>query len=270
MDTRLILAGAVPAAIMAILADAMLGALEKPTAGASRGVVARGRGRHRRLGLRLFLHGGTKPVVVGSKNFTEQVLLGEILARLESSGFAVDRRLNLGGTSLCQAAVQSGQLDLYVEYTGTALTDVLKQPPSSDPAAVLATVRAGYAPLGLSVGEPLGFNNTFALVMRRGAAKTMGIARISDLARHAATIRVGLFGEFLERKDGMPGLLRATASDLRYHLGKWTWACSTSRSPKGRSTWSWAARRTGSLPHSISWSWKTTGTTSRPTRQCRS
>jgi osmoprotectant transport system permease protein len=209
VDTRLILAGAVPAAVLALLADGMLGALERshrPARAAAALLVATAIVGG--LALWSSRRPGGKPLVVGSKNFTEQVLLGEILAaHLESSGFAVDRRLNLGGTSLCHEAVQSGQLDLYVEYTGTALTDVLKKPPSPEPAAVLAEVRAGYARLGLTVGEPLGFNNTFALVMRRSDAEGKGIARISDLGPHAATIRVGLFGEFLERKDGMTGLL---------------------------------------------------------------
>jgi osmoprotectant transport system substrate-binding protein len=149
-------------------------------------------------------------VAVGSKNFTEQVLLGEMMAALlEDRGFAVDRRLNLGGTQVCHEAVRAGQLDVYVEYTGTALTDILKQPVRSDPAEVLTGVRAAYAPLGLRVGRPLGFNNTFALVMRRADAARLRIVRISDLAPHAATLRVGLFGEFLERKDGMAGLLSA-------------------------------------------------------------
>jgi len=150
-----------------------------------------------------------RPVVVGSKNFTEQVILGELLAaHLEARGHPVDRRLNLGGTALCHEAVRSGRLDVYVEYTGTALTDVLKRPPASDPAAVLETVRTGYRGLGLEVGEPLGFDNTFALVMQRARAQALGITKISDLATHAGTLRVGLFGEFLERADGLPGLLR--------------------------------------------------------------
>jgi osmoprotectant transport system permease protein len=218
VDTRLILAGALPAAALALLADATLGALERSSRPARAAVgllvVAAATGA---LAFASTLRLGANPVVVGSKNFTEQVLLGEIVAaHLESSGFAVDRRLNLGGTSLCHAAVQSGQLDLYVEYTGTALTDVLKEPPSPEPVAVLAAVRAGYAPLGLTVGEPLGFNNTFALVMRRGDATAPGISRISDLVPHAATIRVGLFGEFLERKDGMAGL--QSSYGLRFGL----------------------------------------------------
>ncbi|HEY3119595.1 MAG TPA: glycine betaine ABC transporter substrate-binding protein, partial [Vicinamibacteria bacterium] len=148
-------------------------------------------------------------VAVGSKNFTEQVVLGEVLAALlEDRGLAVDRHLNLGGTQLCHEAVRAGQLDVYVEYTGTALKDILKRPASSDPRAVLQEVREAYAGLGLRVGEPLGFNNSYALVMRKEDAAQRGIRRISDLAPHAATLRVGLFGEFLEREDGMPGLLR--------------------------------------------------------------
>jgi osmoprotectant transport system permease protein len=211
VDTRLILAGAIPAALLALTADALLGAVQKSShpgrAAVLLAVVAAAA-----VGLVLLARApaGARPVVVGSKNFTEQVILGEILgARLEALGFPVDRRLNLGGTSLCHAAVREGQIDLYIEYSGTALTDILKRPVSPEPAAVLRAVREGYAGLGLRVGPPLGFNNTFALVMRRADAEARGIRRISDLAPHAATLRVGLFGEFLERADGMPGLLRA-------------------------------------------------------------
>jgi osmoprotectant transport system permease protein len=218
VDTRLILAGAIPAALLALTADGLLGAVQKRShpgrAAALLAVIAAGA-----IGLALLARSpvGARPVVVGSKNFTEQVILGEILgARLEALGFTVDRRLNLGGTALCHAAVREGQIDVYVEYSGTALTDILKRPVSPDPAAVLRTVRDGYAPGGLRVGSPLGFNNTFALVMRRADAESRAIRRISDLASHAATLRVGLFGEFLERADGMPGLLRAYG--LRFAL----------------------------------------------------
>ncbi len=201
LDTRLILAGAIPAALLALLVDGLLAAVEKSPRPGRAAIV----------------------LVVGSKNFTEQVLLGEVLAaHLESRGFTVDRRLNLGG-NLCHQAVQAGRMDVYVEYTGTALKDILKRPMAHDPAAVLREVREAYRALGLVVGAPLGFNNTFALVMRRDDAATRGIARLSDLARHAAVLRVGLYGEFLEREDGMPGLelaygfrfgLRAREMDL--------------------------------------------------------
>jgi osmoprotectant transport system permease protein len=211
VDTRLILAGAIPAALLALVADALLGAVQKSARpGRAAAILAAGAAAVVVLTLAGRASGPARPVIVGSKNFTEQVILGEILgARLEALGFAVDRRLNLGGTSLCHAAVHEAQIDLYVEYSGTALTDILKRPVSPDAAAVLRAVRDGYAPLGLRMGSPLGFNNTFALVMRRADAEARSIRRISDLAPHAATLRVGLFGEFLEREDGMPGLVRA-------------------------------------------------------------
>jgi osmoprotectant transport system permease protein len=207
LDTRLILAGAIPAALLALLVDGLLAAVEK-SARPGRAAVALAVGAAAVTGA--LLAGAARPaagsVVVGSKNFTEQVLLGELLAaHLESRGFTVDRRLNLGG-NLCHQAVQAGRMDVYVEYTGTALKDILKRPTLHDPGAVLREVREGYLPLGLVVGAPLGFNNSFALVMRRDDAAARGIARISDLARHAAVLRVGLYGEFFEREDGMPGL----------------------------------------------------------------
>jgi len=210
LDTRLILAGAIPAALLALLTDGLLGAVEKSRRPA-RAAALLTAGAALAAGLAFAATGPTrqKAVVVGSKNFTEQVVLGEILAaHLEDRGFRVDRRLNLGGTNVCHEAVTTGQLDVYVEYTGTALTDILKRPVSSDPTIVLREVQAAYGPLGLRVGAPLGFNNTFVLVMRRSEAARRGITRISDLPPHAAQLRVGLFGEFLERKDGMPGLLQ--------------------------------------------------------------
>jgi osmoprotectant transport system permease protein len=217
IDARLTLLGAIPAAGLALLADGLLALVERSRrparAAALLALVALAAGL-------LLASGGAGPrgprVTVGSKNFTEQVVLGEILAgAVERAGFDADRRLNLGGTALCHDAVKSGQLTAYVEYTGTALTDVLKGPALRDPQQVLATVRDGYRALGLRVFDPLGFNNSFALVMRRDEARRKGIARLSDLAPHAATLRVGLFGEFLERADGLPGLLKTYGFQLR-------------------------------------------------------
>jgi osmoprotectant transport system permease protein len=212
VDTRLILAGAVPAALLALAVDALLARVEKSrrparAAGALAAAVVAAI-------VLLALSGRADPrrtkVVVGSKNFTEQVVLGEILAAaLEDRGFAVDRRLNLGGTTLCHEAVRTGRIDVYVEYTGTALTEILGRPARSDRDGVQREVREGYAPLGLTVCPPLGFNNTFALVMRPDTSRRLGIRRLSDLAPYAETLRVGLFGEFVERADGLPGLLAA-------------------------------------------------------------
>lgn len=152
------------------------------------------------------------PIVVGSKNFTEQVILGELLAELieERAGLPVERRLDLGGTFVSHKALVAGELDVYVEYTGTALIAVLGQPPSSDPAEVFETVRAAYAErFGLTWMAPLGFNNSFALVVRPDDAERLGLTRISDLARVAGTFRAGFGYEFIERADGYDGLTRA-------------------------------------------------------------
>jgi osmoprotectant transport system permease protein len=216
LDSGLILAGAVPAAAMALVVDGLLAGVERSRRpGRAAGLLAVGAavvvGALRLVGS----EGGGgaaggRPVVVGSKNFTEQVLLGEIVAAaLESRGVAVQRRLNLGGTQVCHEALRRGDLDVYVEYSGTALVDILKRPVGSDRAAVLAEVREGYRALGLAAGDPLGFNNSFALVVRREEAQRPGLVRISDLVPHQATLRIGLFGEFLERADGLPGLAKA-------------------------------------------------------------
>jgi glycine betaine/choline ABC-type transport system substrate-binding protein len=144
----------------------------------------------------------TSPVVVGSKNFTESVILGELLAqKLEASGCTVDRRLNMGGTFVCDAAVRSGAIDAYVEYSGTALSAILKNP--------TANVRLEYEKRGLRWSPPLGFNNTFAMIVRRAEAERLGLHKISDLAKVAATYRPGFGYEFTERPDGWPGLQRA-------------------------------------------------------------
>ena len=145
------------------------------------------------------------PIVVGSKNFTESVILGEMLAqKLESAGCTVDRRLNLGGTLVCDAAIASGSLDSYVEYSGTALTAILHRPAIKDRAAVDREVSAAYAKRNLHWGPNLGFNDTFAMIVRRDA----GLRTISDLKRVESTFQPGFGYEFAERPDGWNGLLK--------------------------------------------------------------
>ena len=153
---------------------------------------------------------GERPVRIGSKNFSEQVILGEIAAQgLEARGLRVDRRLNLGGTFVCHQALVAGELDLYPEYTGTAFTAILKRRPISDPPAVLEAITTEYRKQwNLVWAPPLGFENTFALVMRGEDARRLGIGKISDLAAHASSIRPGFGYEFLEREDGFPGLVK--------------------------------------------------------------
>jgi osmoprotectant transport system substrate-binding protein len=145
---------------------------------------------------------------VGSKNFSEQVLLGEVVAQgLEARGAAVDRKLNLGGTFVCHAALLANELDLYPEYTGTASIAILHETPQPDPAAVRRRVEDEYLRRWKLVwGPPLGFENTFALVVRGEDAKRLGLAKISDLAAHPE-LKPGFGYEFVERKDGYRGLI---------------------------------------------------------------
>jgi osmoprotectant transport system substrate-binding protein len=153
---------------------------------------------------------GSASIKIGSKNFSEQVLLAEIVAQaLEGKGLRVDRRLNLGGTFVCHKALVAGDLDLYPEYTGTAFTAILAKKPVSDPAAVRKEVEQEYAKRwGIVWSPPLGFENTFALVVRGEDARRWGARTISDLKAHVAEIRPGFGYEFLEREDGFPGLAK--------------------------------------------------------------
>src|SRR5258707_993739 len=135
-----------------------------------------------------------KPIVVGSKNFTESVLLGEIVAqRLERAGCTVERKLDLGGTLVCDKAITSGSLDVYPEYSGTALTAILHHDAMRDRAAVMKRVAADYQARGLSWGPALGFENTFAMIVRTADAQRFSLKTISDLGR----VRDGLERESL-------------------------------------------------------------------------
>lgn len=153
-----------------------------------------------------------RPIVVASKNFTEQVILGELLSQQieATTSLKVDRKLNLGGTQVCHNGLTSGSIDLYVEYTGTALTSVLKQPPQNDPQQVYQQVKQAYAQqFALDVLEPLGFNNTFAMIIRGEDAQKLGIQTLSQAVQAAPRWQVGVGPEFLDRPDGFPGLVKA-------------------------------------------------------------
>jgi osmoprotectant transport system substrate-binding protein len=148
-------------------------------------------------------------ITIGSKFFTEQVVLAELLAQhIEAkTGIPVIRKTNLGGTLLVHKALLAGELDLYVEYTGTALTAVLNEIPQGDSNAVYHRVKRLYSDrFHLEVTEPLGFENTFAMVIRGGDAKNLHLQKISDIAPLAPKWRAGVGYEFLERPDGFPGL----------------------------------------------------------------
>ncbi len=213
VDTTTILAGAIPAAVLALVADGSLAWLEH-------------RLRHRRQALRgpaiatvvvlslvavlawsVTTRASRSVVVVGSKNFTEQVVLGELMTQaIEAEGLPVVRKLNLGGTFICDRAMRSGDLDLYVEYTGTALTAVFHQDVAHDSRLAFERVRQLYARAGLTALDPLGFNNTFAILVRTRDARSLGLRSIADLQAQAAKWTPGFGYEFLGRADGYAGL----------------------------------------------------------------
>lgn len=150
--------------------------------------------------------------VIGAKNFTEQVVVGELVAQeIEArSHLPVERRFYLAGSYICQQAMLAGRIDAYVEYTGTALTAILKQPVSRDPQAVLSTVRRLYAArYHITVAPPLGFENTFAMVIRGDDARRLHLTTLSEAAQYTPRWHLGVGYEFEQRPDGLPGLSAA-------------------------------------------------------------
>ena len=154
---------------------------------------------------------------VGSKNFTEQLVVGELFAQaLEARGATVERRLNLGGTAIAQGALIGGEIDLYPEYTGTGLGVVLREPPEGEPAEILARVRAGYAArFDLHWLAPSGIDNGNALLVTPATARRLGLATLSDLAREAPGLTLAAGNEFADRADGLPGLRRVYGMRFR-------------------------------------------------------
>ena len=213
----MILAGAVPAAALALSIDGLLAWLEHALGARRRSPSAVGAVA---LGVIVLVAGVAAwpaersnremQIVVGSKNFTEQVILGEILAQaIEAEGAPVVRKLNLGGTFICDRALRSGDIDVYVEYTGTAVTAVFNKAVPHEPPEALAQARRLYAAAGLTVADPLGFNNTFAILVRTADARAFGLRSIEDLSRVASRWTPGFGYEFLQRADGYPGLAAA-------------------------------------------------------------
>jgi osmoprotectant transport system permease protein len=215
VDTTTILAGAIPAAVLALGVDSLLGGIERALNARRRPSFAMVPVLTAAGALVVFAAwvGQTAPathVTVGSKNFTEQIILGELAAQaVEAEGLPVARKLNLGGTFICDRALKSGDIDLYVEYTGTAVTAVFHENVPHDPRRALERARARYAAEGLTLFEPLGFNDTFAILVRSQDARALDLHTIDDLRRVAQRWRPGFGYEFLQRADGYPGLIQA-------------------------------------------------------------
>src|SRR5207245_5356805 len=150
-------------------------------------------------------------IVVGSKNFTEQLILGEIIAQqIEThTHLAVERRFYLAGSYIAHQAILGGRIDIYPEYTGTALTAILKENPEGDRELVYKRVKEDYGrQFNLVVGPPLGFNDTFAIIVRGEDARRLNLKTISQAAQYTPQWRAGFGYEFMERPDGYQGLVR--------------------------------------------------------------
>jgi len=215
-DSRLILLGAIPAAILALLVDATIAAA-RWAIDPQRRAAARGRrwqaARAAALAAPILLVGGgaasylgvRADLTIGSKNFTEQIIVGHMLAELVEArtDLEVDRRFCLGGTLICHEALKTGEIDLYVEYTGTGLTAVLDRGTLRDPDEVYNLVAREYERRwDLRWMEPLGINNTYAISVRRDMAEERGWEKVSDLAEAAGELTIGFPSEFYERPDG--------------------------------------------------------------------
>jgi osmoprotectant transport system permease protein len=220
-DNNLLLAGAVSAALLALAADFLLGLIERRFSyERARRSSAVPKLAFAVLALVLVLGVvfwqfskspvGENRVVVGSKDFTESALLAEILAQmLEARGVTVERRFELGG-NLPHEAMVNGTLDLYPEYTGTSFTSILHHAPITDPRAVYDQVKREYAAnFKVEVSPPLGFENTFAILVRGNEARRLNLKTISDAAPHTAKWRAGFGQDFMSRDDGYPGFSRA-------------------------------------------------------------
>ena len=233
-DNHLILAGAVPAALMALIVDWALGLLEsqldvnarrvKPLEKKWQAKIWRVVGIAIAASFFIFvsysvwrghsgsLMGGAEkdaPLIVGSKDFTESVILGEILAQIfEAQGLNVERRFELGG-NLCHDALVAGQIDCYPEYTGTSFTAILHHQPISDARAVYEQVKREYAEqFGVEVSAPFGFRNDFAILVRGADARRLNLRTISDVVPHAPRWRAGFGQDFMSRPDGYTGFAR--------------------------------------------------------------
>jgi osmoprotectant transport system permease protein len=226
-DNHLLLAGAVPAALMALAADFSLGLLEQhfSVTRRSKTVASSTFKRIAVVAIAVIAVGaiyfgwrdarsktpaaGSARVVVGSKDFTESAILGEIIAQmLESRGVTVQRDFELGG-NLPHDALLAGRLDLYPEYTGTAYTAILKHTPITDPRAVYQQVKKEYAEkFNVAVSEPLGFENTFAILVRGADARRLKLKTISGAVPYARNWRAGFGQDFMSRADGYPGFAR--------------------------------------------------------------
>ncbi|WP_042355450.1 glycine betaine ABC transporter substrate-binding protein [Bacillus rubiinfantis] len=227
VDNAMILAGAIPACVLALVIDFFVGKLERS--------LSHERRKHKTAGKRktikkwiisstaiLLIAAGSlsiyskvraeDKIVIGSKNYNEQLILGHILADLieDKTNLQVERKLNLGGSQVTFSAIKQGDIDMYVEYTGTAYVSILKQKTANNPEQVYKYVQKQFQQkYAIKWMKPLGFNNTYALAVRPDTAKKYGLKTISDLRKVSQQLTMGPTIEFSTRNDGLVGLSKA-------------------------------------------------------------
>ncbi|WP_066313602.1 glycine betaine ABC transporter substrate-binding protein [Bacillus sp. FJAT-29814] len=224
VDNAMILAGAIPACILALLIDFVVGKLENSLSYANKQHSASKTGKTTKkliisfASIILVIAGAfsiyskaqaDEKITIGSKNFSEQLILGNILAELieNKTDLTVERKLNLGGTQVAFSAIKSSDIDMYVEYTGTGLVNLLNQAPQNNPDQVYDYVKEEFhQKYGIELLKPLGFNNTYAIAVRQDTAETFGLEAISDLANVSSELIMGPTIEFSNREDGLAGL----------------------------------------------------------------
>ncbi|ULT55204.1 ABC transporter permease subunit [Neobacillus drentensis] len=226
VDNYMILAGAIPACILALLIDFVVGKLESSLSYTSKQKSTSKKGKTTKRVMIAFIsivlvaaigfkaYSSVKAedkIVIGSKNFSEQLILGNMLADLieDQTDIQVERKLNLGGSQVAFGALNSGDIDMYVEYTGTGLVNILNQPPESDSDKVYKYVEKEFKQkYGINLLKPLGFNNTYALAVRQDTANEYHLNTISDLAKVSGNLTMGPTIEFPNREDGLIGLTK--------------------------------------------------------------
>ncbi|OCA83283.1 ABC transporter permease [Bacillus sp. FJAT-27225] len=248
VDTNKILAGAIPACILALLIDFAVGKLESGMSYTNKAKLASSKKRGWKnkkvlipaaalllvAGVSLayfFSIAGAKEdkVTIGTKNFTEANILAHLVADLieEKTDIEVERKLNLGGTNVVVSAINSGDIDMYIEYTGTGLVSIFKKEVTTDPDEAYEIVKKEFADkYNIKTLKPLGFNNTYTLAVTKETADQYGLETFSDLADASPELILGSTIEFTNRPDGLPGLvetynmkfkdLRAIDGGLRY------------------------------------------------------
>ena len=241
VNNNQILAGAIPACLLALLVDFLVATVEKLVTPISLQKVDGAKSKRSKVYYKVICVGvsamlvvlflfttiaapkkGDKTITIGTKDFTEQMVIGHIVADLieDRTDITVERKINLGGTQVCFSALKSNAIDMYIEYSGTAHGDLLGNPPISDMEQVYATVKRDFKELyNIEVLKQMNFNNTYALAVTKDIANTYNLKTISDLSQYSNELVSGTTLEFLNREDGMVGLTKKYNMTFKDSIG---------------------------------------------------